>query len=245
MEKGKQDLGPPSQGWAPFVRGRVLGESSLCVGEEFPACRGEQELWKEADSSSTESSTGICALVDSPYITVNLIKYIVIPIDGILISWDRKNHSPSFSEWKHLLSSAGKACPWLTGLPRGVLVGLCSPIPSCCVLLGRFQGWNSGDGPGHLGRERVPGQQRQGIDPLKAWEMTRWCGGHRSQDPGRCCSLWAPVCWRWDSLRITELTRCGENRSCHMQVDLKRLQLWVEVWVGYNLYKQVFPRMEK
>lgn len=40
-------------------------------------------------SSVIECTSGICALVDSSYITVNLIKYIVIPIEGILISWVR------------------------------------------------------------------------------------------------------------------------------------------------------------
>ena len=39
--------------------------------------------------SFIECSPEICALVDSSYITVNLIKYIGIPVEGILISWVR------------------------------------------------------------------------------------------------------------------------------------------------------------
>lgn len=45
-----------------------------------------------------------------------------------------------------------------------------------------------------LGRERVSGQQGQGIAPLMAWEMTRWCGeGHRGQEPAASMGpLFAP-----------------------------------------------------
>ena len=146
MEKAKQDLDPASQGWAAFVRGRVLGESSICVGEEFPACRGEQELRKEAGSSPTECSTGICALVDSPYITVNLIKYIVIPIEGILISWDRNKSFSLFLQMKtstlfcrESMSLADWLAPWSPHRllqPHPLLLRLIRQVPRV-----EFWGW--------------------------------------------------------------------------------------------------------
>lgn len=64
-----------------------VGELRICVGEI--SCLASRARTLKGGSSFIECSPGTCALVDSSYITVNLIKYMGIPIEGILISWVR------------------------------------------------------------------------------------------------------------------------------------------------------------
>lgn len=147
----------------------------------LPSCLPRRARTPKGSSSFTEWSTGICALVESSYITVNLIKYIVIPTEGILISWVRNKSFSLLLQMKTstLFCREGMSlADWLA--PRSPHQPLQASPAANSFLLGRFQGWDSGDGRMPLGREKTSSQRGQGCDPLKAWEMTRWCGeGHR------------------------------------------------------------------
>lgn len=66
----------------------------------------------ERGSAFIECTPGICALVDSSNIPVNLIKYIVSPIEGILISWVRNKLFSLLLQMKTSLFCR-EACPWL------------------------------------------------------------------------------------------------------------------------------------
>ena len=156
-----------------MMEGERLGGVQYLCGRRI-SCLPRRAGTLRGGSPFTECSTGVCASVDSSYITVNLIKYIVIPTEGILISWVRNKSFSLLLQMKTSTLSCRESISGVTGWPCGV--SLSSPAPSCCFLLGRFPGWNSGDGPAHHGRERVLGLQGQGLDPPKAWEGTRWCG---------------------------------------------------------------------
>lgn len=98
-------------------------------------------------SPFTECSTGVCASVDSSYITVNLIKYIVIPTEGILISWVRNKSFSLLLQMKTSTLSCRESISGVTGWPP-----LWSQsLQSCPLLLlltrqvprVEFQGWYS------------------------------------------------------------------------------------------------------
>lgn len=138
-------------------------------------------------------------MVDSSYITVNSIKYIEIPNEGILMSWVRNKLFSLLLQMKTSPLFCRETCPWLTGLPWWSPPGPLQPTASCCCLLGSCKGGILGTGPVPPGSGWLSCQQAQGIDPLTAWEMTRQCGeGERS---GPCCWLWVPVCSKLDCLR--------------------------------------------
>ena len=103
-------------------------------------------------SPFTECSTGVCASVDSSYITVNLIKYIVIPTEGILISWVRNKSFSLLLQMKTSTLSCRESISGATGWPP-----LWSQsLQSCPLLLlltrqvprVEFQGWYSASGEG-------------------------------------------------------------------------------------------------
>ena len=149
---------------------RLGGVQYLC--ERRISCLPSRAGTLRGGSPFTECSTGVCASVDSSYITVSLIKYVVIPTEGILISWVRNKLFSLLLQMKTSTLSRRESISGVTGWPRGV--SLSSPTPSCCFLLGRFSGWNSRDGPAHLEREMGPGPtQGLGRDQM-VW---------RSQDP--------------------------------------------------------------
>lgn len=165
------------------MEGERLGGVQYLCGRRI-SCLPRRAGTLRGGSPFTECSTEVCASVDSSYITVNLIKCIVIPTEGILISWVRNKSFFLLLQMKTSTLSLRKSISGVTGWPRGV--SLSSPTPSCCFLLGRFPGWNSRDRPAHLGRERGPGPtQGLGRD-----QMVR-----RSQDP--VAGFGAPFapCW--------------------------------------------------
>ena len=137
-------------GRAPGWRGRGLGGIWDLRGRRI-SCLPRRARSLNGGSPFTECSAGICALVDSSYITVNLIKYIVIPIEGILISWVRNK---SFSLLLQMKTSTLIFCRESVSS-----LGLCGPSrplqphSSCSCLCGRFRGWGSGEAsPRALGR---------------------------------------------------------------------------------------------
>lgn len=87
-EKSETKPGSPPPTWeSPAVEAGHQGIQDLC-GRKI-SCRAKRAGALKGGNCVTEYTMGICALVNSSYITVNLIKYTVIPIEGILISWVR------------------------------------------------------------------------------------------------------------------------------------------------------------
>lgn len=130
----KQNLGPSSP------MGELHDRDGTCVrlgiqdlrGRKL-SCLAQRARSLKEDSSVIECTSGICALVDSSYITVNLIKYMVIPIEGILISWVRNKlfslllqmkTSLLFLLGRHVLG--GLTCPMVSS-------SVSSPTGSCCL----------------------------------------------------------------------------------------------------------------
>lgn len=119
------------------------------------SCLARRARSLKGGSSVIECASGICALVNSSYITVNLIKYIVIPIEGILISWVRNKlfslllqmkTSLLFCRGRHVLGRL--ACPMESS-------SVWSLTRFCCLALGRFPGWDSG---GRGSASPIPGE---------------------------------------------------------------------------------------
>lgn len=103
------------------------------MGDAFPSSGGEQN--SKSRQCLHGCSTGVWPAVDSSYITVTLIKYMVIPTEGILISWVRSKLFSLLLQMKTSTRFCRESMSLADGLAQWSPPGPLQPHPLLLLLI--------------------------------------------------------------------------------------------------------------